>query len=41
MIKGFCLDGKNTETYEEVICETFHTDLYIGYLFFRLHPHKS
>ena len=33
MIKEVCLDDKNTETYEEVICQTFHVDLYRGYLF--------
>jgi hypothetical protein len=33
MIKEVCLVGKNTETYEEAIGQTFHIDLYTGFFF--------
>jgi hypothetical protein len=33
MTEEVCLDGKNTETYEQATRQTFHTDLYMGYLF--------
>jgi len=40
MIKGVCLDGKNTETYEEVMSDISHRFVY-RLLIFGLHPCKS
>jgi hypothetical protein len=32
-IEEVCLNGKKAETYKQALRQTFHTDLYIGYLF--------